>query len=367
MEKRSSGRDSAIHHGFTQHHLYADSGMRSLHQYSMRFRWRRQSRGLRRGTISGKSGAGFTLIEALVGLAILMVAVILFASFAQSVIIAQPTKHRAVATQIAQSEIEALRRMPFLQLPFGTNLPFRNLPFNHGAWRVIVDPADSSNNALTVTPSAAAPLPAVGMLPGNVFQDGTFAADVKVTTLSGSWTAGLLLRYQDAEHYYFAQIRNNGIRFIRHVDGVETVLLQVNGLYSFGTWYTLAVTAIGSSFSLTLNGVPIGSPVTDATLTEGAVALASIANVTAMYDNVRATTTQTVTWDFENDADIGSLPADWERIGIEDLPSGEAVLAVEASASAPYNGSTNIRFVTVTVRWNDGSIRTVALQTIIAR
>lgn len=88
----------------TQHHLYADSGTRSLHQHLMRLRWRRQSCGLRRGSINGKSGAGFTLMELLFSIAVFTIVMTFFSAM---FIYNLRSYHRAQGRSFAEEQSRA--------------------------------------------------------------------------------------------------------------------------------------------------------------------------------------------------------------------------------------------------------------------
>lgn len=96
--------------GFTQHHFYAGNGTQSLHQKKVLLRWRRQSFRLRRDTICGKSGAGFTLLESLLAIAVLaLVAQAIYSFTRQTIAGARATQAWSLASSIATEQLELIR------------------------------------------------------------------------------------------------------------------------------------------------------------------------------------------------------------------------------------------------------------------
>lgn len=312
---------------------------------------------------------GVSLIEAIVGLAILLVAVSIFASFAQTTGLSALPRDRIIAAQLAQEQIETLRRVPYSLLVNGTNMPFRYVPFNHGDMAVTQESGVPANYLLAPTPSTAAPLPVVRIVPGDTYTNGTFSTKVYVNATSTNWAVGLLLQYQDKNNYYFVQLRDTTVRFVKRVGGTETVLYQTPSTQATNTWHTLEVTANGADYTIRLNGLLVtGTPVSDATLGGGAVALAAAPTTYAWFDDVSVTAAQTRAWDFQNAAWVGSLPPEWQRVGIEDLPQGDDRLTIETPTSAPYNSSPYVKFVTSTVTWTlQGQPRSFSLKTIVSQ
>jgi hypothetical protein len=78
------------------------------------------------------------------------------------------------------------------------------------------------------------------------------------------------VRYVDAnDHYAFCFVGGSWVGFGKIVNGVVTVLDQVPVAYT-SAWHTLSIAAIGSTFTVTLDGASIMT-VTDSTFSHGAI------------------------------------------------------------------------------------------------
>lgn len=98
---------------------------------------------------------------------------------------------------------------------------------------------------------------------------------------------GVLFRYQDAHNYYrftwFAEGKYR--RLEKCVGGVFQMLAQDSVVYAKGHRYALQITARGSQLNVAINGTTIFS-VSDASFSQGTIALYSYYNAGSYFDNI---------------------------------------------------------------------------------
>ncbi len=184
----------------------------------------------------------------------------------------------------------------------------------------------------------------------------TLESSVKTTGTSGK--TGLIFRAKDLDNYYFLYLQNNQLVLDKRADGVTSTLYSAAQAFLPGTWYELKVAAAGSSLSLYVND-NLYSTITDASLTSGAAALTNYGNIT-YFDNASLTHDSTTeNWDFDN-LSANTIPADWMRFGINDLPNGAGALTI----SEPY-GVATIKKIDVTVTWKErGQNESITISTL---
>jgi hypothetical protein len=123
------------------------------------------------------------------------------------------------------------------------------------------------------------------------------AAETKVQFVSsaaGDAIAYLAVRLQSKERYYFLEFQanesNGSLKVRRRVDGSTTDLIPSHKTMmpvGPGTWYTIGLSAVGTTITAKLNGTVIGTA-TDSSLTNGGIAL-GIRDAIAIFDDVKVT------------------------------------------------------------------------------
>ncbi|WP_433220332.1 family 16 glycoside hydrolase [Dactylosporangium sp. CS-047395] len=119
--------------------------------------------------------------------------------------------------------------------------------------------------------------------------DYTVQASVKPLALGSGGFAGLLARSTGATTFYrLALLPGNQVQLQAVNSGSVTVLAGRSQTVATGTWYTLAITATGSSVSASVNGTTIGTA-TNSSIAKGRIGLQT-AYSSASFDNVTVTT-----------------------------------------------------------------------------
>ena len=96
---------------------------------------------------------GISLIEVVVSIFIVGLILVIFSASFTSVRANRVNKHRSIAYQFAQTEMEALRRYPFDQLTNRTDAGFIGLAYNYGAQKITNDAsALSGTQVIAVNP-----------------------------------------------------------------------------------------------------------------------------------------------------------------------------------------------------------------------
>ena len=123
------------------------------------------------------------------------------------------------------------------------------------------------------------------------------AAETKVQFVSsaaGDAIAYLAVRLSSKERYYFLEFQanetNGSLKVRKRVDGSTTDLIPSHktGMpVGPGTWYTIGLSAVGTTITAKLNGTVIGTA-TDSALANGGIAL-GIRDAVAIFDDVKVT------------------------------------------------------------------------------
>lgn len=123
------------------------------------------------------------------------------------------------------------------------------------------------------------------------------AAETKVQFVSsaaGDAIAYLAVRLSSKERYYFLEFQanetNGSLKVRKRVDGSTTDLIPSHktGMpVGPGTWYTIGLSAVGTTLTAKLNGTVIGTA-TDSALANGGIAL-GIRDAVAIFDDVKVT------------------------------------------------------------------------------
>jgi hypothetical protein len=271
------------------------------------------------------------------------------------------SQHNVQASHFLQEQLDTLRTLPFSELVNRTDGNLLGVSLDRGLWVV----ADSSGNNVLAITTAAAPLvteTGLAVLPIDYQDD--FTATIKVRASGSSpvgWGTGFAFRYRDAENHYRFRISAGGIALDEVYQGTVTTLWSQSETYNTGTWYELEVIANQEQLTLKRDGLTLTTFDT-VRFTIGDIALISINDALADFDDITIVGPSTTTFDFESETP-GEFPPSWERLNFLDLPSGTATLTI-----TNYLGQTSIKQATVDISWNDSaSTRTMTGSTLISQ
>ncbi len=123
-----------------------------------------------------------------------------------------------------------------------------------GAWSVVTDGSKVAQQSNSTTNNAR-------LFAGDSgWTTQTVQARVKPLSLGSNGFVGLLARAKGATSFYrLALIPGNLVQLQAVNSGAVTVLASSSRTVSTGTWYTLSITASGSTISGSVNGSSIGS------------------------------------------------------------------------------------------------------------
>lgn len=341
---------------------------------------------------------GFTLIESLLALGVVLFLAVFLSAFATIRIANRGNAYRTQAAMLVEEEINALRKKGVAALPNQTscspttNCPLWNVLYNAGSWRAATDTTDAANHSV---PNVLALKPAAGFsgIPSGIMQfpegtygDVTLTAKMKAASDSVSnsnpstgWSFGYIIRASDMNNQYRLRIGENDGAIAQDFDGgsvgIQNIYLEkISGglatkissatrTIAKGTWYTVAFAVSGSStvtFSLSIDGTAVGLPgASDSTsaFASGAAAFVGWNGVHAEFDDVQTVAATTRTWNFDVPA-TPALPVAWMRLGMNDLPDSTPTVfndnAYVMIEPYPDAGSTTLKRVTVTVTWRQG-------------
>lgn len=280
------------------------------------------------------------------GLAAMFFAV--YISVVSSIFLIRRTQYEVLATELVHEELDALRTLPFTELVNQTNGRFLAIPVPRGDWAVA---QISGDDVLQLATAETVVIEETGLLvvPGNVREDFTFAADVRVDASAPTgWGGGIAFRYRDAGNHYRLRFSSGGIALDRVLDGVKTTLWSQSATYNKGTWYRLEIIAAGNAYTVRRDGITLTTAPRDANHLEGDLALISLNAAPVAFDDISVTETATNTWPLTGEP-VGELPTEWTRVSYDDLPGGTGTLTI-----ADHQGSAEIKEATVTVTWQDG-------------
>ncbi len=348
----------SVHPAFTQHHFSTSINL-LLQKISLFLRRR--------------SGAGFTIIDSVLALFIVATMVLLFGSLISARDINRRSLQRAQAAALADEEINALRRLGYVNLANQTNGAFKNVLHNAGTWTVAA--GGVTGNALELGRNTNISNAVSGRLlfPAGVYQTPTLQAAWKAATDSPSgWAIGYLFHARDKDNGYRLRVAATATDLDASAIGTQNLLLEslTNGTaakifskavtINLNTWYTLKLilgTAPNPTVKIYIDGNQQDTGnITDATYTSGMAALLGWGGVHAYVDDAQTVTGATDSWDFNTGT---TLPAAWIRFGLNDLPDStlnafddNGRLTIE---SYPNVNAQNLKRVTVRIEWRHQS------------
>lgn len=318
------------------------------------------------------------MLESLVTLFVVTIMIALLASIGSVRDANRKSALRSKAGALADEEVNALRRLDFSLLTNQTNGSFKNVQYNAGTWTIGTDNADLGSSATQHVAPGVLDVAAVSgfgadsvssrlLLPAGTYGDITLEAKWKVVSPATNWSVGFLIRARDNNNGYRLRVAETDKDLDTGTAGVQNIILEklvngtptklspaLNATLATGAWFTLKLTATGSSLTITLNGTDLAT-VTDATYTTGPVALAGWSGVRAEVDDVKTVAvgcSSATCWDLES---LTALPAGWIRLGLNDLPDATPTTlddnGVLTIASYPSVSSTDLKQATITVNW----------------
>lgn len=308
---------------------------------------------------------GFGLTEVIVTLGIISIFLLIFVASLQNVTALRSSRHRAIATNLVRSELEAIRSTPFAELTDRANAPFMNVVYPFGAWQQRADataPTQPNSYETAVISGNPNGLTGVAVVPIGQRDDATFESRLKVLPSSpADWYAGLLFRFRDRQNYYWARIRSTDITLGKVVAGVSTTLFTKAQASSTNTWYRLTAQTSGSAINLSLGGTLLTvTPVTDTSFTSGWLALAAWEGAGVRFDETNLTSGSTTTWSF----DAAGSDAAWERPSPADLPAGAERLTIADAVP----GETGLKRITLRLEWMENTVtKSVEVVTYVAQ
>lgn len=290
---------------------------------------------------------GFTLIEVVIGLAIVGVLVLSYGTSLTAAVAARRIKIRNMAAALADIQLAALRTHDPTTVPVQTDGEPYGVLFSEGTWEVEEDGAASSGaQVFRTSAESATGVTSVYPLPENAYDDFTFTTEIKVDPgAPAGWQAGVFFRARDLQNGYRAWIDATSLTLERLDDGVVTTLHTDIRTVATDTWHTLEVTTNGSSISVDLNGLNVTNE-TDSTYLSGQAGLLAFESATVRFDDV---VMDADTWDMESET-LGEVPDGWDRFGLSSIPSGDMTLTTQE-----LFGDSSFKRYTATVTWDDGS------------
>ncbi|MFA5134054.1 MAG: LamG-like jellyroll fold domain-containing protein [Patescibacteria group bacterium] len=300
------------------------------------------------------SRKGFGLIQALLAVALVSGAIFVFATLFNIIKLNKSGSLYSLAYKIAQEELEAVRTLPIESLTPRTNSDFINVIYSQGGMAAANDnDAPSAPNVMNISASSTLSL---SVLPCECFSDFSFESYVKSS--STPQKIGLIFKAQDINNYYFFYLKSDRLTLEKKVNGVVSTLYQTFQAFNADQWYKIKISATGDSITLYLDDVNIGIAA-DNSLSSGSFALANMDTASNFDDVSLICGANSYFWNFDGTPE-GEIPADWRRLGVNNLPAGRGTLSI----SEAY-GSPNIKQIDINIYWTErGQDKTITVSTL---
>ncbi|MBI5038085.1 MAG: hypothetical protein HZC01_05285 [Candidatus Kerfeldbacteria bacterium] len=311
------------------------------------------------------TSSGFSIIESVVTIGLTSILIILFGATYTATTTDRYLHHRSLAYIAAAEELEIIRNTDFDTLDTRTNAPFIGVAYTQGTWTVetLASPP-SGTHVLTVVPNASYTPASQIFIPEFGYKNFDFSSSFMVNNSSGNgWSVYYFYRYQDPQNYYSLNITSTQAVLEKKVAGVTSQLGTTSHVFSKNSWYTLAASVTDGTFTITLDGSPLVTG-TDAQneLTKGKLGFGGNAQTRMYFDSVSITGLNTHSYNFDSDTS-GSLPDQWQRYGVPQLPSAAGLLTI----SHPDPLFDDLKAVTAQVTWSErGATKSVELSTLIS-
>ncbi|MFH1366715.1 MAG: hypothetical protein ABIH38_01855 [Patescibacteria group bacterium] len=308
--------------------------------------------------LKNKNGVG--LIEALISILVVSTLVIIFSNISYFLKVSTSCKNMIHAYELAQEEIESLRHFSFDKLTNRTDADFLNIAYNLGTWQV----ADDSTNYIyeLKSPGVVSGITGLALLP--LGDDDNFILETNIKVRADSpagWQTGFFFRYQDKNNNYRLSFSPNSLTLVKKVEGAETTLYTSAPATAFDIWYTYKLETSANTLKIYRNTVLL-TTVTDSSFTSGKIALLGFNGVHAYFDDIKINSTLVTNGDFSL-GPLGQTADGWERLGLNDLPSGQTKLTIQ-----DYGGSADVKEIIAKIQWQDNNrTRQVSLTTLISK
>lgn len=275
------------------------------------------------------SPSGFSIIEALVSIALVGAMIISFGSLLSAVNLHKRSRGIVMATALAEETLEATRNLTSSEITNRTDAAPIGITLNRGGWEVAATstaPSPARALAAARAETAVAGITSLLMLPADVQGDGNLKAGIMVPPGSAiGWRAGLAFRGRDIENLYRYTFGATTVSLERIQNGTATTIWSQTLPSTLGTWYILEVIATGASIELKRNGATLAT-VTDTTFRQGDMSLIAQGGALPWFDDVSATGLNAESFD---DEPTGSVPVGWRRLSPGDLKNGAALITIE--------------------------------------
>lgn len=314
---------------------------------------------------------GFTFIEILVGMTLLIALIIVVGSISNSFQIVHKVRLKQDAYLLLSEQLEVLRELPYTNLVDIVDEPFEGILYPKGSFTISTDTAQSGNNSISATRhyNGDSTLTALTTPPiGNMASNGTFTAYFRIpSSQPDPWQLGLLFRAQDERNTYTLTMSNSIMTFNKIVNGTTSTLFSSAQSLGKETWHKLELISSGADFTAKLNDILITpSAVTDTEFTTGYIGLGSFSNTNVYFDSISYDSENNLySWDFDEvDNEIQKEPLGWKRMSPYTFPSVTTAYTIsdeEADDSSP------LKNITATLSWNDGSDQSLSLETYVSQ
>lgn len=315
-----------------------------------------------------KNQRASTIIESIVAIGLISFFISIFGVSYVATSFNQHLKLKNLAFNLVAEELEAIRNAPYDQLSNRTNNDFIEVIYNVGSWSVQTNataPSLPNTYVLTIPQGTPSGITGLATLPGFEYANFSYESEIFVKSDSpANWQAGLFARYQDVNNNYFVYFTSTNIYLKKVVNGVETTLDSKAKTFLTDTWHDLKLEVADDVFIVYVNDISeLTATDTDNSFTEGRLALLGTNSVHAFFDDVSVITASTTTWNFDSET-VNSMPASWQRFGINDLSQGTAKLTIEE----PETGHSDLKKIIVRVEWLEkGNTRNVEAITLITK
>lgn len=293
---------------------------------------------------------GFSLVDIIVAIGVIAAIALTAGALVATGPLRTGTRHRLIASLLAENMLAAARSLPESELQNRTNgIPIGILmPWGSFSLQAVSGAPSLPNSVATVatgTPASgitsALPLP-------DILQDGKrITASFQASPDAGAgWRMGFLFRARDLENGYRYTIGATNLQVEKAMRGTRTTLWSGGSGIATGAWVSLGIETNGTSLMVYRNGSLIHT-LSDATFGSGAVAAIGVGAVLPLADSIAVT--DATSWTFDR-APTGTLPYPWNRLGPGALPNGSADLTIANT----YTSGT-LKTITARIKWTEGS------------
>ena len=315
-----------------------------------------------------KNQRASTIVESIVAIGLSSLFISIFGVSYVATSFNQHLKSKNLAFNLVSEELEAIRNTPYDQLSNRANSDFIEVIYNVGSWSVQTNasaPSSPNTYVLNIPQGTPSGITGLAALPGFEYANFSYESEIFIKSDSpANWQAGLFARYHDVNNNYYVYFTATNIYLKKIVNGIETTLDSKAKTFLTDTWHDLKLEIADDTFIVYINDISeLTATDTDNSFTEGRLALLGANSAHAYFDDISVLTASTTTWNFDSET-VNSMPASWQRFGINDLSQGTAKLTIEE----PETGHSDLKKITARVEWQDkGNTRNVQASTLITQ